>query len=45
MTVATKKLITDGKDIRKITLVDKCTKPLNELYEYRKNSCISRTRV
>ena len=32
--VATKKLTTDGKEIRKITLVEKCTKPLKELYEY-----------
>ena len=32
--VATGKLTTDGKEIRKITLVDKCTKPLKELYEY-----------
>ena len=31
--VATGKLTTDGKEIRKITLIDKCTKP-KELFEY-----------
>ena len=32
--VATGKLTADGKEIRKITLVDKCIKPWKELYEY-----------